>query len=242
MTRLLVSARDAAEARVAVDAGADLVDLKEPRRGALGPVDAAVLGEVVAQWAGRVPLSAALGELRDGPAPLAPWASGLSYAKVGLAGCGAGDDWPARWGRLVRQWPTPLAAVAVVYADWQAAEAPPPRDVLHAGTELGCRALLVDTCVKDGRSLLDHWPPADLARFVAEVRAAGMLVVLGGALSPDTIPQVLLLRPDYVAVRGAACAGSRSGAICGRRVRELAALVHAPAANGRGFTTSRPGA
>ena len=63
MTGLLVSVRSAAEARIALEAGADLIDVKEPRRGALGAADPAVWKDVCRAVAGRVPVSVALGEL-----------------------------------------------------------------------------------------------------------------------------------------------------------------------------------
>ena len=44
MTRLVISVRNVAEAIAAAAGGADLIDLKEPNRGALGRVDAAVHG------------------------------------------------------------------------------------------------------------------------------------------------------------------------------------------------------
>ena len=65
MTRLLVSVRSLDEARVALEAGVDLIDLKEPARGPLGAVDLEVV-EAVSQFvASRVPTSTALGELID---------------------------------------------------------------------------------------------------------------------------------------------------------------------------------
>ena len=39
MTRFLASVRDAEEAELALETGADIIDLKEPNRGALGAVD-----------------------------------------------------------------------------------------------------------------------------------------------------------------------------------------------------------
>ena len=65
MTQLLVSVRDAAEARTAVEGGADLIDIKEPARGPLGAADVDVVEQIIAEVAGRRPVSAALGELRD---------------------------------------------------------------------------------------------------------------------------------------------------------------------------------
>src|SRR3954462_13918444 len=93
--QLLVSVRDAAEAVVALAGGAGLIDVKEPVRGPLGRADAATMAAVVHVVGGRVPISAALGELRE--CPLAGLAAqlprGISLVKWGLAGL-AGEAWP----------------------------------------------------------------------------------------------------------------------------------------------------
>ena len=64
-TGLLVSVRSAAEALVAMAGGADLIDVKEPSRGSLGAVDPEVLSEICDAVGGRLPISAALGELAE---------------------------------------------------------------------------------------------------------------------------------------------------------------------------------
>ncbi len=64
--RLLVSVADAADAYAAVDGGADIVDAKDPTRGALGPVSPAALRAIIGAVAGRRPVSAAIGEITDG--------------------------------------------------------------------------------------------------------------------------------------------------------------------------------
>src|SRR4051812_12944434 len=91
MAKLLVSVRSAAEAEAALTGGAGLIDVKEPSRGPLGRADDATIAAVVRIVAGRVPVSAALGELADGqPAYPGP---GLAFVKRGLAACGARPDW-----------------------------------------------------------------------------------------------------------------------------------------------------
>src|SRR4051794_20645147 len=91
---LLVSVRDAAEAAAALRGGADVIDVKEPRRGPLGRADDATVAAVVAAVAGRRPVSAALGELADAGAA-APAVPGLAFVKWGLAGAAA-VDWGDR--------------------------------------------------------------------------------------------------------------------------------------------------
>ena len=65
MTGLLVSVRDAMEARAALHGGADLIDIKEPRAGSLGSAEVGTWREICEVVATAKPLSVALGELLD---------------------------------------------------------------------------------------------------------------------------------------------------------------------------------
>ena len=89
--RLLVSVVSAAEARVALAGGADIIDVKDPREGALGAPSPRTLAEVVAAVDGAAPVSVALGDLPDLPhtaalAARGAAACGVDYVKLGLRG------------------------------------------------------------------------------------------------------------------------------------------------------------
>lgn len=64
-TSLLVSVRNVAEARAAYEGGAAVIDIKEPRAGALGAASGSTIAEIVAFIDGRRPVTAALGELAE---------------------------------------------------------------------------------------------------------------------------------------------------------------------------------
>jgi len=229
MPQLLVSVRDAAEARIALCAGAGLIDVKEPARGPLGAADRPVVEAVVREVGGAVPVSVALGELVQWPCQNAwPLAEGVHFCKLGLSGCARRPDWTAKWRRFSEALPPRVAPVAVVYADWTRCAAPDPQEVLLEAGRLGCRAVLVDTFDKSAGSLFDWWHEAALARFVRRVRDSGLIVVLAGSLTVSTIPRAAALGPDFVAVRGAACRHGREGAIEAELVSQLAELVGQP--------------
>lgn len=227
MTRLLVSVRDVAEAELAACAGAHLVDVKEPRRGSLGPADPATIQAVCSQIASRVPVSAALGELLglSMPDTLAR-SRPVRYVKLGLAHCRDAPDWRERWTNVLQRLPATAVPIAVVYADWRQAGAPGPWRVLEAATRLGCGGVLVDTFNKSGGNLLDHVGCNELSALVTACRNRKMLAVLAGSLSRQTIRSVLPLGADYVAVRGAACDGDRRGRINATRVRQLVGQIN----------------
>src|SRR5262249_38944499 len=89
MTLLLASVRDVEEAEAAVALGADIVDLKDATRGALGALDPAVVSAAVATiarlrpasaWTGALPME--LETLAAAAAAMA--ATGVEFVKVGL--------------------------------------------------------------------------------------------------------------------------------------------------------------
>jgi len=229
VTGLLVSVRSGVEARSAIAGGAQLIDIKEPRHGSLGAASAAQWHEVIQAAGGQVPLSVALGELID-PALPARLASvpAVAFAKIGLAGCRDRPDWIPRWRRAIERLPSGTAAVAVTYADAIAAQTPDPDAIRHHACELGCRAMLWDTFLKTSGGLLARLPLERLSVQVAAAREQGMLIVLAGSLTWRDLPALEHLNPDWIAVRGAVCATSRTGHVEQQLVECMAsALAHA---------------
>jgi uncharacterized protein (UPF0264 family) len=226
MTRLLVSVRDAAEAIVALEAGAQLIDVKEPSRGSLGAADPRQIAEVLAAVDGRLPVSAAMGELFESAVAPGGDTFPLRYAKWGLAGAALHADWTRVWADRIASLPEQTSPVAVQYADWQRARSPAPRELLTACRTHRVSTLLIDTWDKSAGGLLEVWPLASLEPFVEAARDLGLMIVLAGSLTVQSIPRVLPLAPDYIAVRGAACRGSRAGSIDPRRVRALRVLLN----------------
>lgn len=229
MTGLLVSVRSAAEAEIALAGGADVIDVKDPSRGSLGAADPAVWQEVCEVVGNRAPVSIALGELRDQEhaqdAPPGLPSSGVAYAKLGLAGESSQHDWMRRWGRVMSRLPAGVQPVAVAYADWRWSESPAPHEVLAAAAARPTHFLLVDTFDKSRGSLLDYVTIEELRDLSARAADVRIRLVLAGSLDEASIVRLLPLRPAYIAVRGAACGGQRTQAICAERVKRLATLV-----------------
>jgi uncharacterized protein (UPF0264 family) len=226
--QLLVSARSVLEAEAAVAGGADLIDVKEPARGALGRADDSVLAAVQSAVAGKRPTSAALGELREfsGCVP-----AGFDYLKCGLAGLMGDGGWPVLWERF-REAAGASRAVVVAYADWQCAQAPPLDEVVALACRRPGATLLVDTCCKDksmhGRraTLFDWLPPAWVAALVRDVHQADCRIAMAGSLGFADIARLREMNPDWIAVRGAACqAGDREAGIDPERVRRLKSIL-----------------
>jgi (5-formylfuran-3-yl)methyl phosphate synthase len=237
MPKLLVSVRNVHEARMALDAGVDVIDVKEPLAGALGAASPAVIEEVVRLVDGRCLTSLACGELLETAAEVFQdvlrRAQTIAdtrpvYAeniKVGLAGCGPLNDWPTRWRRFLALVPNESAAVAVVYADWNKADAPRPDEVIDQAASVGCPTVLIDTFDKHGDGLLRLWSMEMLAAWIDEIHARDMQVAVAGRLTLDDAVTVASLGPEYVGVRGAVCSPDRNGSLDQTRLLRLRQLL-----------------
>jgi uncharacterized protein (UPF0264 family) len=226
--KLLVSVRSAEEALAALDGGADVIDIKEPSRGSLGRADDGTVAAVVNAVNGRRMVSAACGELLEGNASPTRQQGPhhLRYVKWGLAGCARRIDWPRRLLTAAQELPSGCWPVVVAYADWERANAPAPEEVFAFSCTHICGAFLIDTCRKDGMTLMDHLPVTLIAALVQRCKIARLPVALAGSLGATQIKELLPLAPDWFALRGAACRhGERSGAIDVDRVRSLVALI-----------------
>lgn len=237
--RLLISVRTVEEAWQAAEGGADFIDLKEPRAGALGGLPEATLREIVQSLHGggsslpgghgTRPISATIGDLPliDLPAVMARVhavaACGVDIVKVGIPR--TADAAPAL-AALDALAACGHAIVPVFIAD-QGLDA---AVVAHAAA-LGPRlaGVMVDTQDKLAGSLFDAMPMADLRHFVQTLRAAGQGVGLAGALRLQHLPAVLSLTPDFAGFRSAVCAGDRGGALEPARVKALRQALQQPA-------------
>jgi (5-formylfuran-3-yl)methyl phosphate synthase len=235
--RLLVSVVSAAEARAAIAGGADIIDVKDPREGALGAPSPRTLVEVVAAVDGAAPVSAALGDLPDLPHTAALAARGaascgVDYVKLGLRGVQGLERASALVTAVTEALDAGTSVIAVAYADGAAAD-PPTFDPallpeLVAGT--GIAGALVDTLVKDGRGLYGSLPEATVRELVMRTRAAGGSFGVAGQLRAGELGRV---EADIVGVRSAVCAGGDRAAaldakLVAAAVTELRAVPVSP--------------
>ena len=88
MALFLASVRNAAEAEMALGAGADIIDLKDPTQGALGALAPGEIAACVGHIEGGALLSATVGDLpltrATRAAVLATAALGVDYVKLGV--------------------------------------------------------------------------------------------------------------------------------------------------------------
>ena len=245
---LLISVRCPEEARVSLLHAIDVLDLKEPLEGALGAVSEAVI-EKVLQLVERVKLeqppklSLAMGELADWD--FERWSNLLDryqsdhirkfcFLKIGLAGAQQLTDWQETWSRLFAGLPESTQPVVVAYLD----RLPEVLERSSSMKDGGDRCPSIEQLIEFAQTqrqvstiLLDTWcKQADLfakindqrlREIIAAANRAGLAVVVAGSVKIDSLPRVIRAGASLVGVRGAVCAGDRSGQLCEQKLREF---------------------
>jgi uncharacterized protein (UPF0264 family) len=232
--QLLISIVNEDESEPAVRGGADILDVKNPREGALGANFPHVIRSVCQNAPSGLPVSATIGDAPDKPgatalAALGAAVCGVRYVKVGLYGTQAPPEAVyllKEVCRAVREHEAGTKIIAAGYADAHKVGALPPLMAPGVAIEAGADGCMLDTAVKGEGTLFSHLGDDELGGFVRACREGGLLCALAGSLGEDDIPRVNRIGPDIIGFRTAACRGDRvQGTIEPQRVERLKSLI-----------------
>ena len=221
MTRMLASVADAAEAEAVLQLGADVVDLKDPRRGALGAVPLGRRPRGDRGDRATSETSAALGDppydeaaLLAGARALA--AMGVDYVKLAV-------DAPAldRLGDSLSGLARDVGLVGMMFADEK-----PDFALLARLTALASRARCSTRATRLAAGCIAHLDIVSLRQFCSECRALNLMSGLAGSLEAPDVPRLMVLAPDVLGFRGALChAHDRKDAIDPQAVALIRDLI-----------------
>lgn len=228
--KVLVSPETLDEARAAFDGGADIIDVKNVEEGALGANYPWVIREIVQGIGPGAVFAASIGDLGHEPgnaalAALGAVVSGARYVKAGLYGVRSAAEGTAVMTavrRACKERAPDTMVVAAGYADWRRFGGIDPAAVVEVAQAARCEVVMVDTAIKDGRTLFDALDAAQLRAFVDAGHRAGLTVALAGSIRFEDIARVATAGADIVGVRGGVCvANDRTARIDAARVRRF---------------------
>ncbi len=215
--RLLISPDNVDEAVVCAKAAQflDIVDVKKPNEGSLGANYPWVIREIRSIVPADKPVSATLGDVPYKPGTVAQAAlgaavAGATYIKVGLMGCvtpAQGIEVMRGVWRAVKEYNPEALVVASGYADAHRVGCISPLSIPYIAQQSGSDVAMLDTAIKDGKSLFDHLPVAECARFVELTHEANLLAALAGSVKAEHLEALTAMETDIVGVRGAVCEG-----------------------------------
>lgn len=205
MTKMLASVMNLDEALLALEAQVDIIDLKQPERGALGALDISLVQKIVAAIGQRCLISATIGDLpmqadtiADAVAAMA--ATGVDYVKIGFFVGGEPKAVIDRLSPLARQG---MKLIAVLFGDQQ-----PNFSLLPLLQAAGFAGVMLDTADKGNGPLIQLMALTKISQFVTLAKTSGLLCGLAGSLRRQDVAGLLNFQPDYLGFRGALCESS----------------------------------
>jgi (5-formylfuran-3-yl)methyl phosphate synthase len=226
--RIMISVVSADEAREAMLGGAEILDVKNPEEGSLGAQFPRIIQEVKNIASGKVEISAAIGDLPNLPGTAALAALGAAFCGAGYVKAGLyGPRSEAEAIALLREVKHAVEqfgslVIAAGYADFNRSGTMDPECLPRVAAMAGVKGCLLDTYIKDDKSLFHFLDPQALWRLAQRAHEAGLLFGLAGGLCQQDLPVVRDLGADVVGFRTAVCRGNkRNGALDLERVRRL---------------------
>lgn len=203
--KMLASVASVEEALIALEAGVDMIDLKNPALGALGALNHALVKEIVLTINQRSAVSATIGDLPMDPdiifeASSAMIATGVDIVKIGFFG----RDHHTECLKALKPLSTDNKLIAVLFSDEQ------PKlnlmlDSLALFANAGFYGVMLDTADKTNGHLLSYLDVDQLAEFVRQSKMLGLITGLAGSIQAEHINQLLIADPSYLGFRGALC-------------------------------------
>ncbi len=237
--KVLISPVSYEEARSIVDSEVDIIDVKNVAEGSLGAQFPWRTRKVVELTRERgIRTSATLGDLpfKPGTAALAAFGAahtGVTYIKAGLHGLNTYDEACAMMDAVrqaVRMVSDTADVVASGYADWRRFDGLSAWDLIRAARDTSCDVVMVDTAIKDGKTLFDNMTFDEIREFIDKGKEAGLTVALAGSIKMDHANMLFELNPSLIGVRGAVCEGkSRKTRISPEKTKQFVKYFH----NGR---------
>ncbi len=230
--KLLVSPLDLEEAKAAVEGGADIVDVKNPKEGSLGANFPWVIAEIQSNLPGGVELSATIGDLDFKPGTASLAAYGLArldvdYVKAGFYGI-RNEEQAVEMGKALKRAISGESRLIIAgYADHTNIGSIDPRTLPEIARRVDAYGVMIDTARKNGVGLFQHMKINVVESFVKESKDAGIMCALAGSLDFDDLATLKEIQPDVVGIRGLACTnGDRNkGRISAEKVERIKSFI-----------------
>jgi uncharacterized protein (UPF0264 family) len=219
------------EALEAIIGGADIIDVKNPKEGALGANYPWVIKRIKEMTPKNLEVSCTLGEVGNFPgsvslAALGAASLGVDYIKVGLYGIKTPKEaifLLQNVSRAAKECNPKIKIAIAGYADAERIGAIDPLLIPEIGNKSQVDVAMIDTSIKDGKNLFDYLTKEKLKKFVDSAHRFDLEAALAGSLRKRDLSIVYGLGADIAGLRGAVC--TNSNRITGQINRELVSEV-----------------
>lgn len=206
-TQLLISVTSIEEAQIALENGADIIDLKNPSAGALGalPIEQVklIVDFVRSQLSPiKIKSSATIGDLPMEPALLLNHVNQLATTGVDMIKIGffETNDYQPCLDALRTTTQAGLKLIAVLFA-----ESTYPINLIDAIKNAGFMGVMLDTAKKNGLTMIDYYSETQRKELAQKVFKNHLQFGVAGSLKIQHIERMKEINPTYMGFRGGVC-------------------------------------
>jgi len=215
--KLLVSVINSLEARTVLDAGCDIIDIKNPLEGSLGANHPNIIREIVKLVNGSVEISATIGDLPNLPgtaslAALGAASLGVNYIKAGIYDVKRVDEAVklSRWiVEAINSFSLPTKVIICGYGDAEYIGSIHPRQLPFIAYKSEASGILIDLKSKTSETIFDYLSHEEISSIVKKAHDFGLTVALAGGLGKEHINILRNLEIDIMGVRRNVCNNMR---------------------------------
>ena len=198
MSKILASIQNISEAEILINSGIDIIDLKDPSKGALGKLNNSDIEEIINFIAKKKLTSSTIGDLPNNKDLISKNVSDLSVTDIDFIKIGVFDN---NYIKTLSELNSCKKLIAVFFADLFL---PKEKDLLVL-KESGFYGVMIDTSNKKLGNIFNHATTSDISNCVTKAKKLELLTGIAGSINESHINQIIKLDPNYMGFRGALC-------------------------------------
>ncbi|MBT7542873.1 MAG: hypothetical protein HN613_02295 [Gammaproteobacteria bacterium] len=198
MSKVLASIKDLSEAKLLVNTDIDIIDLKDPAKGALGKLNTNDIKNIVDFINKKKLVSSTIGDLPNDKLIISKNVNEVSETDVDFIKIGVYEK---KYIKTLSQISCSKKLIAVFFAD----KFLPSRNDMMILKSSGFYGLMIDTANKKSGNLFSYITYNDINKFLKIAVSLKLLTGIAGSIDESHINDLLQLNPNYMGFRGALC-------------------------------------
>jgi|TARA_B100000767_G_scaffold69624_1_gene66270 dihydroneopterin aldolase len=220
MSKILASIKNLSEAKILLNTDIDIIDLKDPSKGALGRLEKNDI-EIIINYINNEKLtSSTVGDLPNSEKLISKNVNEISSTNVDFIKIGVYDN---NYIETLCKIKSCKKLIAVFFADLFL----PTESEIKNLRDSGFSGVMVDTSNKKSGNLFNHLSYTEINNFLTTAKNVNLLTGIAGSINETHINEVIKLNPNYMGFRGALCENNsvRSSNISATNVNNIIDLV-----------------
>ncbi|MEL0102599.1 MAG: (5-formylfuran-3-yl)methyl phosphate synthase [Gammaproteobacteria bacterium] len=220
MSKVLGSIKDLSEAKLLLKTDIDIIDLKDPSKGALGRLSNVDIKNIVKYVNNKKLTSSTVGDLPNNIEVIKKNVDEISSTNINFIKIGVYEK---NYIKTLCDIKSCKKLIAVFFAD---IFLPSHKDIKNL-KDSGFYGVMIDTSDKKSGNLLNYISYSEINDFLLTAKNFKLLTGIAGSINETHVDELVKLKPDYMGFRGALCEvrSLRNSSICTKNVNNLINII-----------------